>query len=95
MRPGHGKNPAPAATEPKAKTKRVKVRATRLGYYDHGRRREGDVFVIDDKDFSTTWMERVADSTPEQVSGAQDAIDKANGELKAGRRSSADKSDEI
>lgn len=93
-KPGQG-NPAPAAKEPKAKQTRVKVRATQLGYYDHARRREGDVFVIEEKDFSKTWMEKVSATTPESVSTAQDAIDKANGELKAGRRSPADTSDEI
>jgi 2-phospho-L-lactate transferase/gluconeogenesis factor (CofD/UPF0052 family) len=90
-----GKNPAPAATEPKAKTRRIKVRATSKGYYDHAIRREGDVFVVDEKDLSQKWMEKVDVDTPEKVSGAQEAINLANGELKAGRRSPADTSDEI
>ena len=28
------------------KTQKVRVRAVRIGYYDHKRRREGDVFVM-------------------------------------------------
>lgn len=38
----------------------MKVKATRLGYYNHRRRREGDVFeLMDDKAFSKRWMERL------------------------------------
>lgn len=34
------------------------VKAKRLGYYDHKRRKEGDVFSLDSKDdFSEKWME--------------------------------------
>lgn len=36
----------------------MKVRAIKLGYYDHKRRREGAVFnLFDKKDFSKSWME--------------------------------------
>ena len=38
----------------------MKVRATMLGYYNHRRRREGEVFeVFDEKAFSTKWMEKL------------------------------------
>lgn len=37
----------------------IKVKAIRLGYYDHVRRREGDVFFVPEKLFSKTWMERL------------------------------------
>lgn len=44
----------------------MKVRATRLGYYNHRRRREGDIFEItDEKAFSNKWMEAV-DGKPEK-----------------------------
>jgi hypothetical protein len=35
----------------------MKVRATRLGYLGHRRRRPGQVFHIDDSLFSEAWME--------------------------------------
>lgn len=36
----------------------MRVRATKLGYYDHKRRREGSEFVLSDpKHFSEAWME--------------------------------------
>lgn len=58
----------------------IKVKATQLGYYEHKRRRAGDVFVLiplKDKNgnvitarqqFSKKWMEVVPASTPERVS---------------------------
>lgn len=37
----------------------IQVRATKLGYYGHIRRREGALFTItSEKDFSPRWMER-------------------------------------
>lgn len=36
------------------------VKAIRMGYYDHKRRKEGDVFQLDSKDdFSEKWMKAV------------------------------------
>ena len=58
----------------------IKVRATQLGYYEHKRRREGDVFVLVPRtdrygnvmtaksQFSKKWMELVDPATPEKVS---------------------------
>lgn len=66
--------------------KPIKVRAIRLGYYDLKRRRFGDVFTIaGDHEFSTEWMERVAASTPEHTTSAQQALDQQNEET-LGRR---------
>jgi hypothetical protein len=56
------------------KPRRLKVRATRTGYYDLARRRAGDVFVVEEAAFAETWMERVSSSTPEQISTAQSSI---------------------
>jgi len=87
MPPRHNrgaKNPAAPQTEPKVKAKRIKVRALRTGYYDHARRREGDVFIVDECDLGT-WMERVHSSTPESITTAQGAIDKAHDEVLAAR----------
>lgn len=95
-------HPGKPATAPKAKTRRVKVVATRTGYYDHARRREGDVFIIEEADFSDAdrtdkvpagWMRRVPANTPESISTSQDAIDKAHDDLlqtKAGGKADAD-----
>ena len=58
----------------------LKVRATRMGYYDHIRRRERDVFVLSDEaHFSRRWMERVDPGTPERVTtGAEELRAKHN-----------------
>lgn len=56
----------------------MKVRATQLGYYDHARRRVGDVFTIrTEAEFSARWMTRVPDATPERRTSAQQALDQA------------------
>lgn len=40
----------------------IKVVATQIGYYDHGRRKVGDVFEIRDQQaFSHKWMEKLSD----------------------------------
>jgi hypothetical protein len=40
----------------------MKVRATKLGYYNHRRRRENEIFELtDEKQFSNRWMERLDD----------------------------------
>jgi hypothetical protein len=75
--------PGKAATTPKAKPEPLKVRATQTGYYDHARRREGDVFVVEAHDFSEKWMERVAPDTPTQVTTAQQALTQAHVETVA------------
>jgi len=42
----------------------MKVRAIRLGYYNHKRRREGEIFeLLDDKSFSNKWMEKLEGAT--------------------------------
>jgi hypothetical protein len=56
-----------AAARPGVK---FKVRALRMGYYDHIRRREGDVFLYTMGPKETklpSWVERVSDRTPERV----------------------------
>lgn len=56
----------------------IKVRATRLGYYDDQRRRVGDVFLIRKwKEFSETWMETVDGRTPERTTTSQQALHRA------------------
>ena len=51
----------------------VLVEATALGYYDHIRRRPGDVFAIRKRDFSKRWMEKAhpdVKPTPVRLSNA-------------------------
>jgi hypothetical protein len=79
---------APAAVPTPTPARRVvlKVRAIRVGYYDHVRRREGDVFVIKDpKEFSTIWMEPVKPNVPEQVTSAPEALKKHHDEVQMER----------
>ncbi len=46
----------------------MKVRATRLGYYNNKRQREGaEFFLKSDKDFSKTWMEKLKKSSKAAV----------------------------
>lgn len=43
----------------------MQVRATKLGYYDLKRKKEGEVFVIkSEKHFSKEWMEPVDGQAP-------------------------------
>ena len=45
---------------------KVRVKEDCIGYYNHMRRRSGNVFsIMSEKEFSPTWMERVPDNTPE------------------------------
>jgi hypothetical protein len=67
-----------------------KVRAIRLGYYDHVRRRVGDVFTIQARAFSAVWMEHVDPNTPERLTtGAQD-LRRQHDEILSGRAPSHD-----
>lgn len=55
----------------------MKVRAKRLGYYGHKRRKEGAEFVIQsDKDFSESWMEQVGGESPSGKSKKRNKKDK-------------------
>lgn|SRR5512138_845629 len=95
-------NPAPPQTAPKKKTTRMRVVATKTGYYDHARRRAGDVFDIEAADFSDAdrtekngqpappgWMRRVDASTELSHSTAQDEINRQHDETLAARASAA------
>ena len=79
--------PVPPASRPPAPpdpaTRRFKVRALELGYYDHARRRPGDVFLVNERDFSRKWMEPVDPATPEKTTGATEALRREHGELMA------------
>lgn|SRR5215510_13744708 len=75
---------------PKAATEQTevgyKVRAIEIGYYDHARRRPGDVFLIaKPEDFSERWMEYVDADTPERISTANQEIRRKNVETAVAR----------
>lgn len=77
--------------KPVPKDNPIKVVATMTGYYDHVRRREGDVFIIaNERAFSARWMEKVGARTPESVSTSQQAIQKAHDEILGGKTAATD-----
>lgn len=74
---------APAAASPQ----RIKVQATQMGYYEHARRRAGDVFFIHSAEaFSDTWMRKVADDTPVRTTTMTQALRQEQDAIKAMRR---------
>jgi len=79
---GQSKRTIATAAAPAPRATGIKVRATQLGYYDHTRRRIGDVFMIhSEQDFSTRWMERVPSSTPEKVTSMTEALKRQQQDL--------------
>lgn len=76
--------------KPVAKSRPFKVVATRLGYYDHVRRREGDVFIVDAEHFADAelpggWMERVDALTPERTTTAPQALKQEHDRILGGK----------
>lgn len=77
-----------AAAKAPVKTRKIRVTATRLGYYEHKRRRIGDVFVYaapidsDGDAVLASWMEEAPDAALKET-GAQAAL---NQEHDAARR---------
>lgn len=62
--------------------KALRVRATRMGYYEHLRRREGDVFTLkDESHFSESWMEAVDARTPERTTSAPEDLRRQHDEI--------------
>lgn len=58
---------AKEAKEEKKVFKKIRVRATRMGYYNHIRQREGSIFVIPENKFSKRWMTKVEAKAPVQI----------------------------
>lgn len=79
------------------------VRAIADGYYDHGRRRPGDVFALEfPHHYSAKWMEWVDPNTPEQFKGPNAAIAEQHDQILAdkhaggtGRRTAAVNEDDV
>lgn len=75
---------------PAAPTGPVKVRATRMGFYDEIRRRVGDVFTLTDAaHFSDKWMLIVPGTTPERVTTGQQELRRQHQEEVDSRRRSS------
>lgn len=65
----------PSRIDPKTA---IRVQASDMGYYDDIIRRVGDVFDIrNEKEFSKKWMVRVPASTPERITGSNEALERA------------------
>lgn len=79
--------PAFTPTDAPKSQRRLRVRATAMGYYDHKRYREGDVFeLFADADYSHRWMERVASSTPlREPSAPNEVLRKKHDEILGAR----------
>ena len=63
----------------------IRVRAIRMGYYDHIRRRVGDVFMVPQAVFSKKWMEMVSSGTPERMTTGQEQLRRDHDEILGGR----------
>jgi hypothetical protein len=72
-------------TIPGKKAPGFKVRAIKMGYYNHERKRVGDVFMLTYAfQFSSKWMVRVDAATPEKITTGQQVLRKEHDEtLKA------------
>ena len=63
---------------------KIQVKAKAMGYYDNGRRREGTIFLMDEKDIkkdaqgnllSPRWVEIVATATAPKGRGKKVAVE--------------------
>lgn len=63
----------------------IRVRATRIGYFEHKRRRPGDTFTIQSMDQFGTWMEFVDKRTKESITTPNEAIQQRHDEILGGR----------
>lgn len=63
----------------------IRVQATRTGFVDNARRREGDVFDVHEIEFSDKWMIRVDGDTPTQITGPKAALERDHDERLAGK----------
>lgn len=87
------------ARRPEAPRSRgVRVRATKVCYYDDKRRRVGDVFTISDeknktgglKEFSSKYMELVDPRTPEKITTGAEVLKQQHDDILGSRAADAD-----
>lgn len=80
---GQAKPPSPPPT---VAAGGIKVRATKVCYYDDKRRRVGDVFTIqNEKEFSSRYMEKVHPRTPERITTGAQVLQQQHDEILAGK----------
>jgi hypothetical protein len=78
------------ATAPaKQPTRRIKVRATQTGYYDLKRYRTGNVFTVNESEFSEKWMERASDRAAESITTGQQELSRRTHEISEERSGAA------
>lgn len=80
---------ADSATQERGKVKTLTVEATQMGYFDHTRRRTGDVFDVPEDAFSSTWMRTVDGSTPRRTTTSREAVKREQDRTLATKRESA------
>ena len=81
----------PRGGKPAFQDRPLKVRATQTGYYDHKRRRLGDVFTIaNEKAFSGKWMELANPAAKEHTTSAPQALRQAHDEILGGKVTKAE-----
>lgn len=61
----------------------VRVRATRMGFVDNVRRREGDVFDVHQAEFTEKWMEVVDGKTPPRSTTGKQELERKHDETLA------------
>ena len=60
----------------------LRVRATQMGFFDNERKREGDVFLLQEpRQFVASWMEPVDDSVPERTTTGQQLLRKEHDDI--------------
>lgn len=85
--PGNmGDGAAPEKTEEVGRV--IRVTATKMGYIDHVRRRAGDVFDVEEKNFSADWMTVVDGSTPPKTTTAKASLQAIHDEALADKLAS-------
>lgn len=87
-----------STTSREARPKMIKVMATQMGYYDHVRRRPGDVFLIPERMYSKKWMEMVDRRVAERITTVEESLRKQHDDilaLKYGDKAPGTESDPI
>jgi hypothetical protein len=80
-KPTPTKAPAQVTATPAA-DKPLRVRATKMGYFNEERKREGDVFVLpSSRYFSKKWMEIVPDRTPLRATTGKEELEKQHRDI--------------
>jgi hypothetical protein len=77
---------APSTATAPTRPVRHKVKATKMGYIYHERRRVGDVFMVHGKDFNPSWMTIVDGSTPLRKTTGKQELRRLHDEILSAKR---------